>query len=594
MKKQKEVWEMKQSRRAILSVVLVIGMMLMSSLQVVGLFDPNDPADDNEQYNHEQIDAELAWDPTGEGTFTNSGTNDIVVAVLDSGLNIDHQDIPTNMLWTNRLEDVEERIADHAPGERDVDDDNDGGEDFNDPQIVNKNYNGVGYPLGGWDGIADYEWDGTGWALLPGRDPGGNGDDLGDYDLAMFDDDEDGNIDDIHGYDFEHDSPDYDAISFHGTGTIGVLASTIHNNLGIAGMAQISIMVLKVGDSGPNRYAVEDALRYAIDKGADVISMSWGIDQRTQTDVLLEEAYDDGIVLFAASGNGEDFGWVGQLNNVQYPASNEHVIAVGASEPNFPNDPDANEHRTDYTDYGPELELLAPGGTGNGNPQDIWLPWGPGNTAYEWQSGTSFATPLVAGVAALLLSYRPSLTSEEIRAILTGTATDITDANGARRDQDALPGRDFESGFGEVNAIWALSYAIGIRNKWYDGSAVQVQSVATGVDHQSSIALDSEGYSHIVWIDTTNGPFEVFYASMDPTGTQWCPPTSCEPGSSQPHDSSYPDIFVDKDEKIHISWIDHEFWYGIHWFYVLRYTMLDTDGSLLIPPRIVDLHDVNE
>jgi len=184
-------------------------------------------------------------------------------------------------------------------------------------------------------------------------------------------------------------------------------------------------------------------IKYAADNGAHIISMSFGgyeseTGPKPDIEDACEYAYSKGCVLVAAAGNDA-------MREVCYPAKYDSVIAVSAI--------GYNNLYSWYTNYGPEIELCAPGGSdlnGDGDTDDeneyiystIWddTYGGPG-----WV-GTSMATPHVSGVAALIKSIHPDWSNEQIRHILRSSATDL-----------GAPGRDEVYGYGKVNAHAALT-----------------------------------------------------------------------------------------------------------------------------------------
>jgi len=188
----------------------------------------------------------------------------------------------------------------------------------------------------------------------------------------------------------------------HGTAVAGVAAAIIDNERGIAGIAQVNILVLKVlNETGwGTDWDVARAITYAANHSADVISMSFGGDSSAVMEDACDYAWNNNSLLVAASGN--------ENSSVICPAAYHSVIAVGAT--------DEADERASYSNFGPELELVVPG---NGI-----LTTHPDNN-YTYYSGTSIATPHVAGVAALLKSKRAKLSNEEIRETLRTTAEDL-------------------------------------------------------------------------------------------------------------------------------------------------------------------------
>jgi len=224
------------------------------------------------------------------------------------------------------------------------------------------------------------------------------------------------------GYDFVNDDNDPMDDNGHGTHCAGIAAATIDNQRGVAGVAQVSIMGEKVLDRwGSGGFSdVADGIVHAVDSGTDIISMSLG--SSTPSSAIEDActyAWDRGVILVGASGNDYD-------NSVSYPARYTTVIAVGAL--------DQSDERTSWSNYGEDLELIAPG--------DIIMSTVPGGD-YEFYSGTSMACPHVAGVAALALSRHPEYTNQEIRDLLVDTADDL-----------GSPGWDEEYGYGRVDATF--------------------------------------------------------------------------------------------------------------------------------------------
>jgi|GEM_PF-3335204 len=234
-----------------------------------------------------------------------------------------------------------------------------------------------------------------------------------------LDNDQNGFIDDVIGWDFRENDNDPSGDN-HGTMVTGVCGAVSNNSLGIAGTNWFSkIMPLRIYWSNE----VVNALIYAADNGARVINMSFGFPYEiTYISNALEYAYSQGAVLVAATGNDAS-------DTLSFPASHPKVIAVGAS--------DYNDNRAGFSNYGKNLSFLAPG---------ISIYTTTGNNSYDIASGTSLAAPIVSGLAALLLSKNPALTNLEVYEILKQSADDLQP-----------PGWDFYTGWGRINAFQALS-----------------------------------------------------------------------------------------------------------------------------------------
>jgi thermitase len=212
----------------------------------------------------------------------------------------------------------------------------------------------------------------------------------------------------------------------HGTQVCGVIAAIQNNGIGISGIAPESLILpLKVnrGSSGTVQAdAVAEAIIYAADYGAQIVNLSLGWDDWEPQIVIdaITYAVEKGVFLVAAAGNA--------YGPVFFPANQEEVMAVSATDEN-------NEKVTHYAS-GPEIELVAPG---------VGMRTTRINGSYTTSSGTSFASPLVSGVAALLLSHYPHLTGMQLREYLTTRA----DALAGEGDDDAFEYR-------KVNAARSL------------------------------------------------------------------------------------------------------------------------------------------
>lgn len=237
------------------------------------------------------------------------------------------------------------------------------------------------------------------------------------------------------GRDFVNDDMDATDDHWHGTHVAGVAAAETGNGTGIAGVAwNCRILPGKVIDAdGTGYYSwLIDGIVWAVDEGAKVINLSLGGDE---DDEFLESAckyaYDRGVVVVAASGN--DGAAVG------YPAAfDRYVLAVAAT--------DYNDERASFSNFGPEVDVAAPGVYILG-PCPQWYA-GDGYLPYLFGSGTSQATPHVAGLAALILDVKPWLKAGEVMDIIRYTADDV--------NRSQYPGRDDYLGYGRINMQKAL------------------------------------------------------------------------------------------------------------------------------------------
>jgi subtilisin family serine protease len=242
----------------------------------------------------------------------------------------------------------------------------------------------------------------------------------------------------------------------HGTPCAGVIASSgdVDGVLGIAPEAKILPVKVFHADNLATETFVANAIRYAT-RFADVISCSWGGPELGDVENALEEAGAGrgglGTPVFCATGN--------ENTNVSHPARSKFAIGVGASTD--------QEERAGYSNHGPEVSVVAPssGGTLGIFTTDVSTPNRGFNVGVAGMGGadglhtndfggTSSATPLAAGVAALVLGAHPKLTRDEVRDLLQRTADKIGPASSFEN------GHSTDFGFGRVNASTAVAEAV--------------------------------------------------------------------------------------------------------------------------------------
>lgn len=206
---------------------------------------------------------------------------------------------------------------------------------------------------------------------------------------------------------------------FHGTHVAGIIGAKRNNNIGIDGIADnVKIMMLRaVPDGDEHDKDIALAIRYAVDNGAKVINMSFGKDfspEKHWVDEAVEYAHSKGVLLVHAAGNdGKNIDSAYNFPTARLKSSGKRApnwIEVGAS-----GDEKAGGLTASFSNYGKdEVDVFAPG-------VRIYSTI-PGGNTYGNAQGTSMASPVVAGTAALLFSYFPNLTPEQIKYCIEKSA----------------------------------------------------------------------------------------------------------------------------------------------------------------------------
>ncbi len=286
------------------------------------------------------------------------------------------------------------------------------------------------------------------------------------------DDDANGFIDDIYGWDCGSNDNDPRPepyieggldVGFHGTHCGGIASAATNNGAGVAGTGwSCKLMGLKLtGGAEPFSVAsVTQAFNYAIDNGAGVISMSFGgnFSDFGFMQALVDDAFAAGVVCVAAAGNNN-------TSAVMYPAGLDHVISVGAT--------NSSNQRASFSTYGNWVDVAAPG-------EHIWstimdnyevdfltglifmlnYEWD-GVNPYMYCDGTSMACPMVAGVVGLVKSAAAYMDSDDMDAHLKNTGDNVN------YDQPiGVKVNAYEAVLGLGTGVPEQADAFGIRGNW--------------------------------------------------------------------------------------------------------------------------------
>src|SRR4051812_26974548 len=218
----------------------------------------------------------------------------------------------------------------------------------------------------------------------------------------------------------------------HGTHVSGTITGNANNGKGVTGVAFNSQLAMCRALGGPlgsgSTSDVANCIRWEHDKGAKVISMSLGGGASTTLQQAVQYAWAGGgaggSVIVAAAGNDGDA-------TLNYPAAYAEVVSVAAT--------DNKDARASFSNANSDVEIAAPG-------VDVLSTYGDGNTSYKLLSGTSMATPHVAGATAIIWDKYPTATAATIRSKLDASVDDLGAA-----------GRDTSFGFGRVNLAKAAT-----------------------------------------------------------------------------------------------------------------------------------------
>ncbi len=248
-----------------------------------------------------------------------------------------------------------------------------------------------------------------------------------------IDDDLDGYVDNFKGWDMANDdsNPQYPEGYPHGVYVSGIAGASTNNGLGIASPGyQCKILPIKIANSAGSLTMPYQGVVYAADHGCKIINCSWGdsIPNPALKDVIDYAVNDRGCIVVAAAGNASD-------DNPYYPAAFENVVSVAAT----------NQYDIKWSgsSFGKTVDLSAPG-------QNVFTTFPNDKYSSSYVSGTSYASPMVASVAALVWSNEPDFTNKQVIERLRISADVI----------DTIYENEYYErrlGYGRVNAYNALA-----------------------------------------------------------------------------------------------------------------------------------------
>lgn len=263
------------------------------------------------------------------------------------------------------------------------------------------------------------------------------------------DDDGNGYVDDVYGWNFANNDNDTMDLAGHGTVVAGVIAAWTNNGIGIAGVnpwARIMPVKVSTWSGNTSNFEIADAIRYAADNGARVINISYGGRHRRWTEYqAIAYARQKGVIVVAAAGNQA---YEAQSHS---PGGLPSVITVAAT--------GVDDKRLGFSNWGPGVDISAPGwdilslrARGTDMLRFLRDDYQPGSVfvgddkRYYRLTGTSFAAPFVAGAASLIWSIQPNLTDVQVMRMLLHSARDIE-----------TPGWDQYTGYGLLDVSAALA-----------------------------------------------------------------------------------------------------------------------------------------
>jgi hypothetical protein len=333
----------------------------------------------NEQFALDLMDCPDAWSIfKGENSLV-----EITIGVCDSGTDWDHPDLRDNL-----------------------------------KQNLDEDANGNGQVI---------IFQGGQWILDPG-------------DLNGIDDDGNGYIDDLIGWNFytsdgtSSSNPMGSSDNNHGTHVAGICNARTNNSLGVAGLPwNVKFIPTKHGDNSDGRYIYYgyEGIGYLAHQGCDVINCSWGGGgyAATENDIMTY-VYGLGTIVIVSAGNNNN-------NNIQFPAAYQKTVAVASI--------NSSDNKAYYSSFGYYVDIAAYGGestTDGGILSTLF------NDTYGKLQGTSMASPYAAALAGYIKAYNPLLSNDEVLLALMGTTIDINSSNPDYQDM---------LGYGKINAYNAIT-----------------------------------------------------------------------------------------------------------------------------------------
>lgn len=308
----------------------------------------------------------------------------------------------------------------------------------------------------------------------------------GDNNSNGIDDDGNGYIDDKNGFDVgsNDNNPDPTTTAYdHGTHVAGIVGAKSNNSIGVASIGfSVRLMCVKSTSTSTSITNGYDGVVYAAVNKADVINMSWGGTGSSVTaQNVIDYAYSQGCILVAAAGNSD-------VNTPFYPAAYNNVISVAATT--------SSDSKASFSNYGSWVDVSAPGN----NIYSTFV-----SASYGNKSGTSMASPMVAGLCGLMLSLNPSLTQTDITNCLLSTADNIDAAN---------PSYIGQLGSGRINANAAMA-CVGATLSW-PPVANFVANVTTVTAGGQVDFTDLSLYSPTTWNWTFTGGTPASFVGANP------------------------------------------------------------------------------